>query len=74
VLIIGTPTRFERGKQIGTYVGTIPCEESSAHTRCGLGRLHQQEAQQGTALLADASQSLLVSSRVENEDGDFRLV
>src|SRR5271154_6493648 len=31
VLIIGTPTRFERGKQIGTYVGMIPCEESSAH-------------------------------------------
>ena len=30
VLIIGTPTRFERGKQIGTYVGMIPCEESSA--------------------------------------------
>ena len=30
VLIIGTPTRFQRGKQIGTYVGMIPCEESSA--------------------------------------------
>ena len=28
VLIIGTPDRFERGKQIGTYVGMIPCEES----------------------------------------------
>jgi transposase len=26
VLIIGTPTRFQRGKQIGTYVGMIPCE------------------------------------------------
>jgi len=30
VLIIGTPTRFQRGKQIGTCVGMIPCEESSA--------------------------------------------
>jgi transposase len=30
VLIIGTPTRFPRGKQIGTYVGMIPCEDSSA--------------------------------------------
>jgi transposase len=30
VLIIGTPTRFQRGKQIGTYVGMIPCEDSSA--------------------------------------------
>src|ERR1700751_900227 len=29
VLIIGTPTRFQRGKQIGTYVGMIPCEDSS---------------------------------------------
>src|SRR5215471_3898718 len=25
VLIIGTPARFQRGKQIGTYVGMIPC-------------------------------------------------
>jgi transposase len=30
VLIIGTPARFPRGKQIGTYVGMIPCEDSSA--------------------------------------------
>jgi hypothetical protein len=29
VLIIGTPTRFPRGKQIGTYVGMIPSEDSS---------------------------------------------
>jgi transposase len=29
VLIIGTPARFPRGKQIGTYVGMIPCEDSS---------------------------------------------
>jgi hypothetical protein len=31
VSIIGTPTRFQRGKQIGTYVGVISCEDSSAH-------------------------------------------
>ena len=30
VLITGTPTRFERGKQIGTCMGMILCEESSA--------------------------------------------
>ena len=30
VLIIGTPERFKRGKQIGSYVGLIPCEDSSA--------------------------------------------
>src|ERR1035438_3121293 len=30
VLIIGTPERFPRGKQIGNYVGMIPSENSSA--------------------------------------------
>jgi transposase len=30
VLIIGTPERFKCGKQIGSYVGLIPCEDSSA--------------------------------------------
>src|SRR5215813_7672665 len=30
VLIIGTTERFQRGKQIGTYVGMIPSEDSSA--------------------------------------------
>jgi transposase len=29
VLIIGTPERFPRGKQIGSYVGLIPAEDSS---------------------------------------------
>ena len=29
VLIIGTPNRFHRGKQIGNYVGMIPSEDSS---------------------------------------------
>ena len=30
VLIIGTPERSPRGKQIGTYGGMFPSEESSA--------------------------------------------
>ncbi len=30
VLIIGTPQRFRCGKQIGNYLGLIPCEDSSA--------------------------------------------
>jgi transposase len=30
VLIIGTPERFHCGKQIGTYVGMVPREDSSA--------------------------------------------
>jgi transposase len=39
--IIGTPTRFQRGKQIGTYVGMIPCEESSARKQ-RLGHISKQ--------------------------------
>jgi transposase len=36
VLIIGSRERFERGKQIGSYVGLIPEEDSSAgHQRLG---------------------------------------
>jgi len=35
-LIIGTPKRFRRGKQIGSYVGLIPEGDSSAgHQRLG---------------------------------------
>jgi transposase len=30
VLIIGTPMRFRCGKQIGSYIGMIPSEDSSA--------------------------------------------
>jgi len=29
VMIIGTPERFHCGKQIGTYVGMIPSEDSN---------------------------------------------
>jgi len=46
VLIIGTPTRCQRGKQIGTYVGMIPCEESSARKQ-RLGHFSKQ----GSSLL-----------------------
>ena len=42
VLIIGTPRRFQRGKQIGTYVGMIPCEESSARKQ-RLGHISRVE-------------------------------
>ena len=46
VLIIGTPERFPCGKQIGSYVGLIPCEDSSAG-RQRLGHISKQ----GNALL-----------------------
>jgi transposase len=46
VLIIGTPERFHRGKQIGSYIGLIPSEDSSAgHQRLG------HISKQGNALL-----------------------
>jgi transposase len=46
VLIIGTPSRFARGKQIGKYAGMIPSEESSG----GKQRL-RHIGKQGNALL-----------------------
>jgi transposase len=46
VLIIGTPERFARGKQIGTYAGMIPSEESSGGKQ-RLGHISKQ----GSSLL-----------------------
>jgi len=46
VLIIGTPTRFHCGKQIGSYIGMIPSENSSAGKQ-RLGHISKQ----GNALL-----------------------
>ncbi len=37
VLIIGTPSRFPVARQIGTYVGMIPSEDSSAGKQPGWG-------------------------------------
>jgi transposase len=46
VLIIGSPQRFRCGKQIGSYLGLVPCEDSSAdHQRLG------HISKQGNALL-----------------------
>jgi Transposase IS116/IS110/IS902 family len=44
VLIIGSPERFRCGKQIGSYLGLIPCEDSSA----GWQRLGHISKQKGT--------------------------
>ena len=41
VLIIGTPERFQRGKQVGTYVGLIPSEDSSSDKQ-RLGHITKQ--------------------------------
>jgi transposase len=42
VLIIGTPDRFGCGKQVGSYVGLIPSEDSSAG-RQRLGHISRVE-------------------------------
>jgi transposase len=56
VLIIGDPTRFARGKQIGTYVGTIPSEDSSAHKQ-RLGHISKQGNSLLRFLLVEAAQA-----------------
>src|SRR2546422_6240319 len=56
VLIIGTPSRFHRGKQIGTYVGMIPSEDSSAHKQ-RLGHISKQGNSLLRFLLVEAAQA-----------------
>jgi transposase len=46
VLVLGTPDRFDCGKQVASYLGLIPCEDSSAD-RWRLGHISKQ----GNALL-----------------------
>ncbi len=55
VLIIGTPGRFHCGKQIGSYLGLIPCEESSAG-RQRLGHISKQGNSLLRFLLVEAAQ------------------
>jgi transposase len=56
VLIIGTPDRFHRGKQIGNYVGTIPSEDSSAGKQ-RLGHISKQGNSLLRFLLVQAAQA-----------------
>jgi transposase len=56
VLIIGTWERFPRGKQIGTYVGMIPSEDSSAGKQ-RLGHISKQGNSLRRFLLVEAAQS-----------------
>jgi transposase len=56
VLIIGTPERFRCGKQIGSYIGLIPSEDSSAgHQR--LGHISKQGNTLLRFLLVEAAQA-----------------
>ncbi len=56
VLVIGTPERFPSGKQIGSYVGLIPCENSSAG-RQRLGHISKQGNTLLRFLLVEAAQA-----------------
>jgi len=57
VLIIGTPERFHCGRQIASYLGLIPCEDSSAdHWR--LGHLSKQGNALMRFLLVEAAQTV----------------
>ena len=63
VLVVGTPERFACGKQVASYLGLIPCEDSSAdHWRLG------HISKQGNALLRYLLvQSALSAAHVEEE-------
>jgi transposase len=56
VLIIGTTERFQRGKQIGTYVGLIPSEDSSGGKQ-RLGHITKQGNSLLRFLLVEAAQA-----------------
>jgi transposase len=56
VLIIGTPARFHCGKQIGTYVGMVPSEDSSAGKQ-RLGHISKQGNSLLRFLLVEAAQA-----------------
>jgi transposase len=56
LLIIGTTERFHRGRQIGTYVGMIPSEDSSAGKQ-RLGHITKQGNSLLRYLLVEAAQA-----------------
>jgi transposase len=55
VLVLGTPERFRCGKQVGSYLGLIPCEDSSAGKQ-RLGHLSKQGNTLLRFLLVEAAQ------------------
>ena len=63
VLIIGTPTRFRCGKQIGTYVGMVPSEDSSGGKQ-RLGHISRQGSSLLRFLLVEAAQT---AARIDPE-------
>jgi transposase len=67
VLIIGSPERFRCGKQIGSYLGLIPSEESSAR-RQRLGHISKQGNALLRFLLIEAAQAATRSNPAWRRD------
>jgi transposase len=61
VLIIGTPQRFQCGKQVASYLGLIPSEESSGG-RQRLGNISKQGNSLLRFLLVEAAQAAVRSN------------
>ncbi len=61
-LVIGTPERFHCGKQIASYVGLVPSEESSGDRR-RLGHISKQGNSLLRYLLVEAAQVTVRSQR-----------
>jgi transposase len=57
VLVLGTPDRFGCGKQVASYLGLIPCEESSSD-KWRLGHISKQGNALLRFLLGQAAQTL----------------
>jgi len=57
VLVIGTPHRFRCGKQVASYLGLVPSEDSSAD-RQRLGHISKQGNAMLRHLLGQAAQSV----------------
>ena len=56
VWVLGTPERFGCGKEVASYLGLVPCEESSAD-QWGLGHISKQGNALLRFLLGQAAQS-----------------
>ena len=56
VLVLGTPDRFGCGKQVASYLGLIPCEESSSD-KWRLGHISKQGNALVRYLLGQAAQA-----------------
>jgi len=62
VLVLGTPQRFRCGKQVGSYLGLIPCEDSSGGKQ-RLGHLSKQGNTLLRYLLVEAAQAAVRCDR-----------